>query len=177
MVGLAEIWRPVVGFEGRYEVSNLGRVRRTFTSRGHRYGDLLRGVPQKSGHIQVQLTPSTSAKSRMMLLHHVVLEAFVGGCPVGYETRHLDGNPQNNVLSNLCWGTHVENMEDRERHGRTSRNERHATAKLSDMQVAEMRKRAGDGERGRALAREFGIGYSQAQRIISGQQRPIEVAR
>jgi hypothetical protein len=49
----------------------------------------------------------------------MVLEAFTGPRPEpAYHARHLDGNPQNNALANLAWGTRQENWEDRRSHGR-----------------------------------------------------------
>lgn len=50
-------------------------------------------------------------------VHRLVLETYVGPCPVGMETRHLNGNKQDNRLENLCWGTHQENMRDTIVHG------------------------------------------------------------
>jgi HNH endonuclease len=50
-------------------------------------------------------------------LHSLVLECFVGPRPPGMECRHLDGNPSNNALENLAWGTRSENRADQVRHG------------------------------------------------------------
>lgn len=47
------------------------------------------------------------------LIHHLVLEAFVGPCPDGMEARHLNDDPQDNRLENLAWGTKAENAADR----------------------------------------------------------------
>ena len=71
----------------------------------------------------------------------LVLRAHVGPRPPGFECRHLDGNPFNNVLSNVCWGTHAENVEDRIRHGRQSRQlgEAHPLSRLSDKKVRAIR--------------------------------------
>ena len=49
-------------------------------------------------------------------VHRLVLEAYRGKCPKGCETRHLDGNPQNNNIWNLQWGTPSENSQDTIRH-------------------------------------------------------------
>ncbi len=54
---------------------------------------------------------------RTVTVHRLVLECFRGYRPQGYEARHLDGNRENNWLSNLCWGTREENAADRRRHG------------------------------------------------------------
>lgn len=60
-------------------------------------------------------------------VHRLVLFAFVGPRPPGMLCRHLDGNPSNNRLENLCWGTGQENEADKERHGRTARGDRHGS--------------------------------------------------
>lgn len=57
-------------------------------------------------------------------VHQLILEAFVGQRPDGRECRHLDGNPLNNCASNLCWGTHKENQQDRAVHGTGNQGKR-----------------------------------------------------
>lgn len=117
-----ESWAPVVGYEGFYEVSNLGRVRsvekRVRTARGTR---LRPSVVRKlsanpRGYLTVNLSRG-EAGSRTQHVHTLVLSAFVGPRPEGMEARHLDGNPANNSIANLAWGTHSENNLDRVRHG------------------------------------------------------------
>jgi len=59
-----------------------------------------------------------NGKSYKQYIHRLLLETFVGPCPGGFETRHLDDNPSNNSISNLCWGTRSENQNiDRKRNG------------------------------------------------------------
>lgn len=72
-------------------------------------------------------------------VHRLVLEAFVGPCPKWMECRHLDGNPANNLLSNLKWGTKKENGEDTVRHGTSTKGERHGQSKLTSDQVRNIR--------------------------------------
>lgn len=108
-----EEWRPVLGFEGLYEVSNLGRVKslpRDARNRGH----LLKLRPSKAYYGAVLYR---DGRPRRKLVHRLVLEAFESPCPDGMECCHRDGNPRNNVPENLYWGTHLQNMQDRVRHG------------------------------------------------------------
>lgn len=86
--------------------------------------------PQKSGHIRI-----TFPGRRRVLLHHLVLEAFVGPRPPGMECRHLDGNPGNNRVTNLKWDTHTENMRDKKRHGTGIEGSKHKLAKLTEAAV------------------------------------------
>jgi len=73
------------------------------------------------------------------LVHRLVLETYIGKCPIGYECRHLDGNPKNNRLKNLCWGTRSENSKDAIKHGThpglKTKGESHSHAKLTEQNV------------------------------------------
>lgn len=117
-----EIWKPVVGYEGRYEVSSYGRVRgrdrivnaRPGVTRVQR-GQIRAQVTMKSGHKQVLLWGDNHARG--VLVHRIVLEAFCGPCPAGMEGCHGDGDPSNNHVSNLRWDTRSENRFDAVRHG------------------------------------------------------------
>lgn len=72
-------------------------------------------------------------------VHALILEVFVGARPEGMECRHLDGDPKNNQLTNLCWGTPKENSDDILRHGRRKRGETHYRHKLTELQVLKIR--------------------------------------
>lgn len=109
-----ETWRPVLGFEGTYEVSDLGCVRsldRTTKGGRHIPGVLLRQASGPTGyrHVTLQLDGRRETRS----VHRIVLEAFKGRRPVGMEACHGAGGPADNRLSNLRWGTHSENNLDR----------------------------------------------------------------
>lgn len=114
-----ETWRPVVGFEHAYEVSNHGRVRSIprVDARGRRWTRrILRPGAQPSGHLSVSL--SSTGERSMRKVHRLVLEAFVGPCPEGMEGLHRDDDPMNNDLANLRWGTRSDNLHDAVRNGR-----------------------------------------------------------
>lgn len=108
---LVEVWKPVVGYESRYAVSNWGRVR-SFSKYGKPY---IKGRKLKGGHHRVALYKEGAVSD--CLIHRLVLEAFVGPCPGGMEGLHWDDNKDNNHLSNLRWGTRSENLEDCIRNG------------------------------------------------------------
>lgn len=109
-----EIWKPVVGFQGLYEVSNHGRVKRINIGRDSRE-KLLKATPNKLGYMLVGL--HREGKSNTRRVHRLVLEAFIGPCPEGEEGCHGDGDPSNNCLSNLRWDTASSNAIDRVAHG------------------------------------------------------------
>lgn len=112
-------WRPVRGFEGYYEVSDTGLVRGVdrIDAGGRRWrGRVLSSErTDKDGYIQQTLCRDSGRRNSKT--HILVLEAFVGPRPPGAVARHLDGNPRNNALGNLVWGTSSENALDRVGHG------------------------------------------------------------
>lgn len=68
-------------------------------------------------------------------VHRLVLETYVGSCPVGMQGRHLNDNKQDNKIKNLRWGTPQENMDDRMKIGHTAYGEKHGRAKLTERNV------------------------------------------
>lgn len=118
-----ENWKPVPGYEGRYEVSDQGRVRSLdrmgragmHASRIYR-GKLLRQSSGDYGRRTVSLHSGTEA-GRSRTVHALVLEAFVGPRPEGAEACHGDGDASNNHLDNLRWDTHEANEADKKSHG------------------------------------------------------------
>lgn len=120
---MTEQWKAVVGAEGRYEVSNLGRVRsldRTIIrsdGRTRRFkGVLLKPSTDKGAGYQ-RVVISTWTRRYTARVHDLVARAFIGEPPLGHEARHLDGDPSNNHLSNLLWGTRTQNAADDVRNG------------------------------------------------------------
>ncbi len=114
-----EMWRPVVGREGLYEVSSEGRVRSVdrvvVRSDGvsRRFpGVLLKPQFRPDGHTQVAV-----GVGRMRKVHSLVLEAFAGPRPDSMEALHGNGDAADNRIENLRWGTKSENMLDRVKHG------------------------------------------------------------
>lgn len=105
-----ETWLPVAGYEGAYEVSNLGAVRRVG---GRTLRHSLRG---KGLYPSVNL--SLNGRARCRFVHLLVLQAFVGERPSPeMQGRHLNGNKFDARLANLQWGTPSENNLDRVAHG------------------------------------------------------------
>lgn len=91
-------------------------------------------------------------------VHHFILWAFAGPKPEGMEGRHLDGNPGNNRPDNLAWGTHVENMKDKDRHGTSLKGRPNGKPKLTADQVREIRSRYATGnETYKRIAADYGV--------------------
>lgn len=109
-----ESWKPVQGYEGQYEVSSAGNVRgvdRVLSDGRSWKGQVLKQVINHNGHCRVML------QGKYKWVHRLVLEAFVGPCPDGFDGCHNDGNPANNRVENLRWDSRRENAKDRVRHG------------------------------------------------------------
>lgn len=113
-----EVWRPVVGWENFYSVSSYGRVRRTDPRKGARSFGRCRKLTVSNAHVVVSL--NRPGAQRVYLVHRLVLEAFIGPAPDGYECCHNDGNGLNNALSNLRWDSARANARDRVRDGATT---------------------------------------------------------
>lgn len=134
-----EQWRPVVGFEGWYEVSNRGNVRTVaarVTNR-KRKARVRPKVYRRTGHLAVRLC--VQAKHYWRFVHRLVLEAFVGPCPRGMQCAHNNGDPQDNRIANLRWDTVKGNAADRKRHGTERVGSLNGNSKLTEADVRQIR--------------------------------------
>jgi hypothetical protein len=101
-------------------------------------------------------------------VHHLVLLAFVGPRPAGANVcRHLDGNPSNNSIENLKWGTFRENEADKAAHGRRPLGESVFGSKLTADKVKEIRRMHAAGISAYRLAKMFRVWHSTACRIVN----------
>lgn len=162
-----EIWLPVVGYEGVYSVSNLGRVRRDLAY-GNRPTRILRGAINDDGYHQVGL--SRDNKTATGLIHRMVARAFIGNPPEGREqVNHIDHNRSNNRLENLEWCSPKENTQHCLKAGRHIRGMRQKDAKLIDDDIPIIRYLL---ERGCVIAdvsRCFGVSIAVVGKIKLGQ--------
>lgn len=114
-----EIWKDIVGYEGLYEVSNTGKVRSLNYLHTGKVRELRLGA-DKDGYLLVHLCRGGKVKTHKV--HSLVMEAFVGPRPEGYEINHINECKTNNRVENLEYCTHRENCN----HG--THNERVAAA-------------------------------------------------
>jgi hypothetical protein len=172
------MWRPVVGWEDLYEVSDRGQFRsfdrwvRTSRGNGVRLarGRSLKPMPDSRGRLHVVLCREGNRQSRWA--HRLVLEAFAGPCPPGQEALHGPGGPGDNRWpENLHWGTHSENLMDKHRDGTALIGSRNHAAKLTEDAVRRMRTRyAAGGVTHQQLADEFGMHKGTIGRVLRGQR-------
>lgn len=107
-----EIWLPVYGYEGLYEVSESGRIK-SFCR--YKEGRMLRPGLSSNGYLTVVLVKDKIKLSTCTQI--IVLQAFIEPKPAGKIGLHNDGNKLNNHYTNLRWGTYSENTLDQIKHG------------------------------------------------------------
>lgn len=173
---MQELWHPVAGYEGLYEVSSLGRVRSLDRitrqrSRSGRYvdvryrGKMLKLAVDKKGYRFVCLAKEGISKNFMV--HTLVLEAFVGPRQPGLVCRHGTAGNGCNDLSNLSYGTYKDNIHDKYRDGTMGIGTKNGRAVLTEeivlwarsqshMTVAE-------------LARKFDVGWTTMNSALKGE--------
>lgn len=138
-----EEWKPVVGLEEFYEVSNLGNIRSLVRKGIANYGERFYGGKNvkpfiaTSGYLSVNLTKKNYRKQ--YLLHRIVLEAFVGKCPEGMEGCHNNGNRLDSRLENLRWDTRSNNALDKRNHLTWQAGQNNGNAKLTNEQAKEIK--------------------------------------
>ena len=177
----AEIWRPVVGYEGLYEVSNLGRVRSLdillifenrvpHAQKSHlerlRHGRILKGNNHLRSKAYIQVYLCKDGTTNLQNVHTLVLSAFIGPRPHGYVANHIDSNRKNNRVSNLEWVTPRQNNLHAVQSGKHHIGAQHPDAKLTEQQVREIRQQAGEGVSFAALGRQYGVDYTNISQIV-----------
>lgn len=166
-----ESWRQVVGFEGRYEVSDRGRIRSIAhdTIRGIRGGRIRKVRPDKNGYLMVDLYAGDIAFTRKV--HRLVLEAFVGPCPAGCEACHYpDRTRTNNRTDNLRWDTASENRFDAVKTGT------HPRLKFDDSVVDQIFELREAGKTHRAIAGIVGCSKPYVEKILYRKLRTRRAA-
>lgn len=140
---MMETWKPVVGYEGLYEVSDLGRVRSVDRIAGvtrltQLRGKVLKpGKMKRGGYLLVALRKDGSSHSKAV--HALVLEAFVGPRPPGLDCCHGDNDRTNNRLDNLRWDSRQGNVDDAVRARRHAHGDRHGGARLRGADIPHIR--------------------------------------
>lgn len=151
------IWSRWVSYPGGSRMANRWRRMKATVKKG-----------RSAGRAYRYLNLCRDGKSRTFNLHCLVLLAFVGPCPASMECRHADGDPGNNRLDNLSWGTPEQNRDDCRRHGRYQRGNDHSQAKLTEADVRLIRSRyAAGGVTLRELADDFDVSLANIQAIVT----------
>jgi hypothetical protein len=164
---MIEVWKDINGYEGLYQVSNLGKVKSAFTN------SVLNGSKTKKGYLAIALYKNKIRKT--FAAHRLVAQTFIENPNNKSEVNHKDGNKLNNAAYNLEWCTGSENVRHafkiglRVKQFGTSNN----NVKLTEEKVFEIKKRYhNENTTMRIIANEYGVDYALIQRIISGKAWP-----
>ena len=166
----SEEWRQVLGYEGLYSISSLGRVRSEARVVKHSSGgamnrrERLLKVSPGSPYPAVQLCKQ--GRINFFTVHILVLEAFVGPRPNGMEGCHNDSDPTNCTLGTLRWDTRGGNFSDMIGNGTRRRGVKHHLAKLTAEQVHAIR---ADQRLHKLIAAEHGVSVSNISAIKSAK--------
>ncbi len=117
---MKEVYKDIVGFEGKYAVSNLGNVM-SLNYLNTRKKKVLTPVKHHGGYLIVHL-----GANKIKMVHTLVAEAFIPKCEGKKYVNHIDGNKHNNIVSNLEWVTSKENMNHAIRTGLRNPHNTHA---------------------------------------------------
>jgi hypothetical protein len=166
---MQEVWLPVVGFEGLYEVSDQGRVkslaRRDATGLRRIAERILKPYLNIHGYWQVRL--HKEGRSKNFRVHVLVAAAFLGPKPEGLVICHGPGRKQDNRPCNLSYKTQSENCLDKHRDGTAQIGERSSKTSLTEAQVRYVRRELVNAPLGTALrlSRELGVSHSTIYRL------------
>jgi HNH endonuclease len=130
---------------------------------------LIKGHPNQDGYQQHILSVNRVKMTR--LAHYLVLLAFHGPRPEGCESRHGPGGKLDNRPSNLCWGTHQENIDDNLPQGKICKGDSHGSSRLSAASVIAMRTKWGQDATitVRELSSEYRVGAAGVYYALRGE--------
>ncbi len=168
---MKEVWKSVVGYDGWYEVSNRGRVRRMQPGPNTWIGRILSAKRAEGGYVSVRLSVSNVATR--FYVHDLVATAFLGKKPKNKEVNHGDLNKQNNCDWNLEYTTHIRNSRHAVRNGVYVGHygEDNPKAKIGWQEVKKIRTLYGSGKyTQKTLANMFGLqSDSRISDIVNGK--------
>ncbi len=167
---MIEQWVSVLGYDGFYEVSDLGNARRVTTQGGRPSGRSLRPGSRRN---YLNFTLSVENKQRTLCAHRMVWEGFNGPIPEGMQINHVNGDKADNRLSNLEVCTPNENMSHAYRAlgrdpRRPQRGEKNGRAKLRASDVEKIKELRATGLSQQKIADQFGVDQTNISAILRG---------
>lgn len=175
---MEEIWKDISGYEGLYQVSNLGRIRSLdrFEYINNKSGGITRRIRKgrvlkpcfdgKKHYLHVNLRSDN--KSHAVNIHRLVAIAFLPNPNNLPEVNHKDEDKTNNYVDNLEWCNHIYNNTYGSKFQSTL-GVKNPMAKLTEQDVLEIRQRREQGELLRNLAKEFGVCENRISVIANGK--------
>lgn len=170
---MKENWKDIKGYEGAYQVSTMGQVRSLDRSlviksrKGNDYhykmrGRILKQAITNAGYLTVELNLQ-GKKPKRLTTHRLVALSFIPNTENKSSVNHIDFNKLNNIIENLEWVTHSENMKhcfDNNRHpGSGLKGSQMHTSKINEKQAKEIREQKGSIS-GLELAKKYGVSHT-----------------
>lgn len=157
--------KKIPGYEN-YTINTNGEI---FSSDGKKMKQMFRNKHRK--YLCVHLF--NGEKYKTFSVHSLVLQSFIGPRPKNYDGAHLDGNPQNNSLSNLSWVSKKENCNHRDIHNTTARGSNHGKSKITEEDVIWLRNNYVTINRSCTniveISKKVNLHWKTARRIIAGE--------
>ena len=169
---MKEEWRQIENYEGRYEISNAGRVKRVMGGVGAVAGRILSPWKDRLGYYAVSLYKNNGGTFK--LVHRLVAMAFIGPVPTGMEVNHIDCDASNNSIENLEYVTHAENVLHAYRIGLIdSKGDKSRNRILTEADIPQIRRMANEGK---LTLKEIGDIYGVCKSTIYKIKRGINWA-
>ena len=164
---MEEQWLPVISYEGWYDISDLGRVRRMRSGGGSFAGKILKPSVDNRGYLNIDLYKN--GKNKICAVHRLVTEAFIRPYKKGFETNHIDGDKTNNRLDNLEIVTSSQNKKHAFKIGLMSaRGERNSQSKLTENDVRAIIKMLPECSQ-TSIGKKFGVAPQTINNIVKGR--------
>ena len=161
--------RPVPSAPGCY-VSACGRVFSSLPCIRDANQQVRERKPITTKHGYISVTLQINKRRTLRYVHRLVAEVFLPP-PEGNQNvvRHLNGDPGDNRISNLAWGTQADNMQDAVRHGRTLRGRKNPNAKLNPARIKAIKILLEEGFSPTAIAAFMGASRDTIRRAANGE--------
>lgn len=164
MTNTLEVWKPISGYDGFYEISSLGRF--AAIKNGERF---IRKQNTATHYLTVSLKKRPQDKTqKSATVHRLVAEAFLGQRLEGQIIRHIDGNRYNNKAENLSYGTPEENTLDTIKH-KVHKGENNGNSKINDITVKAIKLLLKNNVSQSEIARSLGLTVSAIHLIKIGK--------
>ena len=165
-----EIWKDIEGYIGKYQVSNLGRIRSLLNSHGKNLKNkkILSPCVDKKGYLRVGLSKNNRLSTHKV--HRLVAKAFIPNSDNLPQVNHINGIKTDNTVNNLEWVSGSENVIHSFKIGLSKKGKKHHCSKLSDEQVKNIRNEyiAFDKKHSQlALSKKYGVSKSCIKNIVN----------
>jgi NUMOD4 motif/HNH endonuclease len=163
-----EEWRPIAGYEERYEISDHGRIKGLYRyDDGVVHGHLIKCALNRNGYLTARL--QDGRKRKTVPVHRLVAEAFIGPRPPGMVVRHGLGGRADASLANIGYGTPEQNRADITQHREILRSS--GIGGLSDVGVLEIHRTWLNGAMPARVAEEYVAVMGHASKLLEREKR------